>query len=263
MERTSSPARDWDESHSEADGARMRAGVRKNTRAVSPARRAAFNILQRVEDEGSYAAVLLAASSDEMRADDRALSYELVLGVLRRQLWLDTLIQHYARRPADSLDPPVRRALRLALYQLRFLSRIPASAVVNESVNLAYLSRVRSAAPFINGVLRRATREPEYDPVAGVEDTVRRLAIETSHPVWLIERWINDFGLDEAGAFARANNETPPVSFRVNPNQEQDEILEVLRSAGCLLVASKLAPGGWRIEGAGGALRGLAGEGKI
>src|SRR5437764_15321188 len=94
----------------------MKAEGGKGTRVVSPARRAAFNILRRVEEEGAYASVLLAAGDAEMRADDRALCYELVLGVLRWQLWLDALVAHYAGRSAASLDAPVRRALRLGLY---------------------------------------------------------------------------------------------------------------------------------------------------
>ena len=242
----------------------MKAEGGKGARTVSPARRAAFSILRRVEDEGAYAAVLLAASEDEMRAEDRALCYELVLGTLRWQLWLDSLIEHYAGRRAESLDAPVRRALRLGLYQLRRLSRIPASAIVNESVNLAYLSRLRSAASFINAVLRRAAREPDYDPAASVADAVERLAIETSHPAWLLKRWIKAFGMEEAGAFARANNEAPPVSFRLITRRGNEEgILDELRGAGGVLHPSRIVSEGWRIEGAGKALRALAHAGKI
>src|SRR5687768_2021219 len=95
-------------------------------RRVSASRRTAFEVLRRVEEEGAFASVLLASATEELRADDRALCYELVLGVLRRQLWLDKLIEHYAAgRPAERLDAPVRRALRLGLYQLRFLTRVP------------------------------------------------------------------------------------------------------------------------------------------
>src|SRR5947209_11494112 len=105
-------------------------------RGVSPARRAAFAILRRVEEEGAFAAPLLAGLAEELSAEDRALCHELTLGVLRRQLWLDRLIEHFAGRGGDKLDAPVRRALRLGLYQLRFLTRVPARAAVNEAVNL-------------------------------------------------------------------------------------------------------------------------------
>jgi 16S rRNA (cytosine967-C5)-methyltransferase len=240
-------------------------GVRRPDRTpISPARRAAFNILRRVEEESAYASVLLAADDEGMRAEDRALCYELVMGCLRWQLWLDSLIEHYAGRSAASLDAPVRRALRLGLYQLRFLTRIPASAVVNEAVNMAYSARVRSAAGFINAVLRRAAREPDFDPAALIEDPLARISVVTSHPVWLIERWAKAFGIDEAKAFAQANNEAPPVAFRLSGQTSgASETLEKLKSAGAILTPSRIAPDAWRIEGAGGTLRELARAGAV
>jgi len=239
---------------------------------VSPARLAAFHILRRVEEDGAFASVLLAAD-DGLRADDRALCYELVLGVLRRQLWLDCLIEHYARRDAKNLDAPVRRALRLGLYQLRFLARVPQSAAVNESVNLVKQARLTSAASFVNAILRRAAREPGYDPAATIIDPVKRLTVETSHPEYLIERWTQAFGWDQTRAFAHANNDIPPTAFRLTnatlyARQQQrevdgDDILEKLRAAGGKLQPSMLAPECWRIEGAGSALRELAHTGMI
>src|SRR6185503_8950564 len=118
-----------------------------------------------------------------LKPPDRALTHELVLGVLRWQLWLDKLIEHYSKRASESLDLPVRLALRLGLYQLRFLERIPPPAAVNESVNLVRSARVSSAAAFVNAVLRRAIRESDYDP-ASVEDSLEKLAVQTSHPAW-------------------------------------------------------------------------------
>ncbi|HEX8493730.1 MAG TPA: 16S rRNA (cytosine(967)-C(5))-methyltransferase RsmB [Pyrinomonadaceae bacterium] len=235
----------------------------KNPALVSPSRSAAFAILRRVEEEGAFASVLLAASDEEMRAEDRSLCYELVMGCLRWQLWLDSLIEHYASRSAPGLDAPVRRALRLGLYQLRFLTRIPASAVVNESVNLAYAARVRSAAPFINAVLRRAVREPDYNPATLIADPLARISIETSHPSWLIERWVNAFGLETAKAFARANNEAPPVAFRLTGGQPAKQVLEQLRTEGATLTPSRIAPEAWRIEGASAQLRQLLRQGGV
>ena len=210
----------------------------------------AFEVLRRVE-EGAFASVLLASATRDMHGEDRGLCYELVLGVLRWQLWLDRLAEHYAGRKAETLDEPVRRALRLGLYQLRFLTRIPAPAAVNEAVNLAYEARLRSAAAFINAVLRRATREPDYDPAAEIPDPIERVAVATSHPAWLIKRWVTAFGAGEAEAMARTNNHTPPVAFRVNElRAESRSVMEKLREAGMRAEASRLAPCGWRVEGA-------------
>lgn len=234
-------------------------------RKVSPARRAASEILRRVEDEGAFAAPLLANLPDTLSAEDRALCYELTLGVLRRQLWLDRALEHFSDRQAGKLDAPVRRALRLGLFQLRFLTRIPAHAAVNESVNAAHASGFRSAAPFINAVLRRATREPEFDPASLVEDPLEKIAVETSHPPWLIRRWAEAFGTEEAAAFARANNDTAPASFRVNTlDSTSDSVLASLRAAGVEVTPSKVAPDGLRVEsGSGAELRRFAGLGLV
>jgi 16S rRNA (cytosine967-C5)-methyltransferase len=219
---------------------------------VSPARRAAFEILRRVED-GAYSSVLLAAANDDLSAKDRALCHELVLGVLRRRLWLDRSLNYFADRPVEDLDLPVVLALRLGLYQLRFLSRIPPSAAVNESVNLIRAARLKSASSFVNAVLRRATREPDYDPAAIVTGAVEKLAIETSHPAWLIERWRSEFGLEEATALARANTETAPFAFRFTArallpaNRNRAQIIAELQTAGAELLESKIAPGAWRV----------------
>ena len=235
-------------------------------RAVSPARRVAFAVLTRVENEGAFASVLLAHATAELRPEDRALCYELVLGALRWQLWLDHLIAHYAGRAPDSLDAPVRRVLRLGLYQLRFLTRVPASAAVNESVNLAHAAGLRGAAGFVNAVLRHATREPDYDPAADIADETERLAVAASHPVWLVARWVRAFGREEAAALAHANNRPPPVAFRVNEwRAPADEVLARLAAAGGEVAPSEVAPGAWRVAaGTGGAaLRALAHEGLL
>ncbi|MGH9931364.1 MAG: 16S rRNA (cytosine(967)-C(5))-methyltransferase RsmB [Pyrinomonadaceae bacterium] len=231
--------------------------------SVSPARLTAFEILRRVA-AGAYASVLLASREGKLAPLDRALCHELVMGVLRRQLWLDRLIEHYANRKVAGLDESVRIVLRIGLYQLRFLSRVPASAAVNESVNLVHFARLRSAGSFVNAVLRRAVREPEVDPASNIHDPLERLSVATSHPSWLLERWSAAFGVEEAEAFARANNEPAPIAFRVvNSRAQEADVCGRLRAAGADLVPSKVAAGAWRITEASGLLGELAAAGKI
>jgi len=235
---------------------------------ISPARRAAFEILRRVNDEGAYSSTLLARADTELDTKDRALCHELVLGVLRRQIWLDLAIEHFASRKADSLDLPVVIALRLGLYQLRFLSRVPASAAINESVNLVKSARVKSAAPFVNAILRRATREPGYDPAANVTDPTERVSIETSHPRWLIERWIEQFGHEEAAAIARANNEPAPAAFRFTARAKRQNFgIEQISDSVAGLQPSSVTPDCWRVvdstRDGGVQLRRFAAEGLI
>ena len=218
---------------------------------VSPARRAAFEILRRVEQESAYSSALLAAFGDELNSKDRALTHELVLGVLRRRLWLDHTIEHFAGRSLAKLDLAVVLALRIGIYQLRFLSRIPPSAAVNESVNLVRAAKLKSAASFANGVLRQATREPEYNPAANVDDPIERLTIEASHPRWLIERWVTQLGFAEASALAHANNSPSPVAFRftAKPHSQNhsEDLLNELRSAGAEIQPSSIARNSWRV----------------
>ena len=234
---------------------------------VAPARRAAFEVLRRVEEEGAFAAPLLANLPGGLSAEDRGLAYELTLGVLRRQFWLDRALEHLSGREAGKLDAPVRRALRVGLFQLRFLARVPAHAAVNESVQLAHANGFRSAAPFVNAVLRRATREPDFDPAAGIEDPLEKIAVETSHPPWLVRRWAAAFGPEEAAAFAAANNDPAPASFRVNTFKADAEALPAeMRARDLAVEPSRVAPGGWRVaggEGAVAALRGLGREGRV
>ena len=230
---------------------------------VSPARLVAFHILQQVE-AGAFSSVLLAAEESKLQPTDRSLCHELVLGVLRRQLFLDKIVEHSSKRRIESLDSAVRIALRLGLYQLRFLARIPASAAVNESVSLVRAARLSSATAFVNAVLRRAIREAEYDPAAEVSDPLEKIAVRTSHPVWLIERWTKAFGSAEAEAFAQANNVVPPTAFRVVTTRANEaEVLAKLRQAGATIERSQVAEEAWRVSGATTVLRELSAAGQV
>ena len=233
------------------------------TKEITPARRAAFNILEQVES-GAFSSILLAAEEPRLQPPDRALCHELVLGVLRWQFRLDKIVEHCSKRRIESLDLPVRIALRLGLYQLGYLTRVPASAAVNESVSLVRAARLGSATAFVNAVLRRAIKEAEYDPASEVSDPLERIAINTSHPLWLIQRWAAAFGVEETEAFAKANNTVPPAAFRVVRNRANEaEVLEKLVSAGAKLEASNVAEGAWRVSGATSILRDLSLAGEV
>jgi 16S rRNA (cytosine967-C5)-methyltransferase len=184
--------------------------------------------------------------------------------VLRWQLQLDKIIEYYADRKVNSLDLGVLLALRLGLYQLRFLTRIPDSAAVNESVNLVGHARLRSAQGLVNAVLRRATRERDYDPAAGISDPIEEIAIQTSHPAWLIRRWASSFGVEETRLFAQANNQTPPTALRiVHSRANESDLLTKLRSAGAIVEPSPIAPGAWRVSDAQASLRHLVSIGEV
>ena len=184
---------------------------------VTPSRIAAFDVLWRVATEDAFASNLLASPRyDHLSREDHALAQEIVLGALRWQIQLDFFIERYARRKLDRLNPEVVVALRLGLYQLKFLSRVPPHAAINESVNLVKQRGKKSAAAFANAVLRAAQREEGFDFTRAIKNPLERLSVETAHPSWLLERWVNRFGEEEARAMALANNTAPRAAFRFN-----------------------------------------------
>jgi 16S rRNA (cytosine967-C5)-methyltransferase len=177
--------------------------------ALSPARTAAFDILRQVE-RGGYASDLLRAVPLDAR--DAGLASEIVFGVLRRRAQLDHLIERYSGR-SGKLDPEVRLALRMGVYQLRYLDRVPAHAAVSECVGLARRARKRSAAGFVNAVLRKVNRDP-------VEWPTRE--IELSCPEWLLARWERQFGADRAAGIARAALDAPETYVQAETGRTQD-----------------------------------------
>ncbi len=161
---------------------------------VSPARAAAFDILLRVERDNSYASELLhSATHAHLSTPDHALATELVMGVLRWRLRLDDEISGASSQPLSKLDLEILIALRLALYQFRWLNRVPQRAALHESVELVKRARKRSAAPFVNAVLRKLSAAAPQHVTASLEEgkhsTPDSLAHAFAHPVWLVERW--------------------------------------------------------------------------
>ena len=201
---------------------------------ISPARLAAFEILYRIETDRAYSSALLPLYEENLSHLDRGLCHELVLGVLRKQIYLDKVIDRLSK--AKKLDTAVRIAVRLGAYQLMFLARVPAYSSINESVNLVQKARKTSAKGLVNAVLRRISEA--VPPVEFVDD-VERISVETSHPRWLIEKWIDDFGRDEAERIAAANNDVPRIAFRVTRKGRGFTVPEVYERSefvdGCIL----------------------------
>ena len=189
---------------------------------VSPARATAFDILLRVERESSYASDLLHAHQN-LSPKDHALATELVMGVLRWRSRLDAEIATASSQPLSKLDLEILVALRLALYQFRLLDRIPQRAALHESVELVKRARKRSAATFVNAVLRKLSNaSPLCTPVPPVVST-SELATKYSHPLWLVERWAIEYGLPTTEQIAQHNQSTPTTSIRLRtPTAEGD-----------------------------------------
>jgi len=161
---------------------------------VSPARAAAFQILLRVERENSFAVELLHSSMlDQISPADRNLTTEIVMGVLRWRSALDEVIAYFSFTPFRKLDLEIVTALRMGAYQLMFLSRIPSHAAVNETVELVKQSKKTSAAGLANAVMRKILAQQKSGKRIRSQGT---LAQDFSHPDWLVERWVKQFGTE-------------------------------------------------------------------
>jgi len=206
--------------------------------AISPARAAAFDILLRVERESSYAAELLHSRTySSLTSVDHSLATELVMGVLRWRSVLDDQISKSSVQPLSKLDIEVLTALRLAAYQLGWLNRIPARAAINESVELVKRARKRSAAPFVNAVLRKLAASPGTTaPPAINGDSAETLAASSAHPMWLVERWAQAYGLEAAVQICRHDQSVPVTAIRLR----HPEAEERLRAEGIELAAGAL-----------------------
>jgi 16S rRNA (cytosine967-C5)-methyltransferase len=196
---------------------------------ISPARAAAFDILLRVDRESSYASELLHSSAYEnLSTPDHGLATELVMGVQRWRSRLDEEIARASAQPLAKLDLEILIALRLALYQFRGLSRVPQRAALHESVELVKRARKRSAAPFVNAVLRKLSQTeafPLCNSVSSVvSDSAQALATEQAHPRWLVERWCKQFGIAAAEQICRYDQSIPATTVRLRTPNAASEL---------------------------------------
>ncbi|MGH9572740.1 MAG: 16S rRNA (cytosine(967)-C(5))-methyltransferase RsmB [Candidatus Acidiferrales bacterium] len=221
--------------------------------AISIARRIAFDVLQRVESEDAYASDELHAALDaNIKATDAALATELTMGVLRRRGTLDFLLGRNLEKPVARLDLPVALSLRLGLYQLRFMRKVPMHAAVNESVELMKRARKASAASLVNAVLRKATHDankPAADFLPKEMPIVERLAILHSHPRWLVGRWLARLGEVDTVALLEANNCTPRLTCSLNDANAREAIFEQLRGAHLRVEEGRLLQNAFSVSG--------------
>jgi len=221
--------------------------------AISPARKIAYDVLERVEGEGAYASDLLHSTlGAKVKPADAALATELTLGVLRQRLLLDFLLDRHLERSVERLDLPVALALRIGAYQLRFLERIPASAAVNESVELVKKARKASAASLVNAVLRRIAAESK-SPVEKILPqefaAAERLAILHSHPAWLVGRWLARFGEARTTALLEADNRAPRLSCAPSDPDQRRQVIAALEQAGLHVEAGVLLRDAFAVSG--------------
>lgn len=165
---------------------------------------------------------------------DRRLLTELVYGTIRRQRTLDHLIDQFAKK--RSQPPDLRIILQLGLYQLRYLNQIPASAAVDTSVELARQNKLSGLTGVVNGLLRQYVRSRTVlgnaiDPIELPEGAIARLGILHSFPDWIVQVWIDQFGIEETEKLCEWMNQTPQIDLRINPLKTTLEAVEAAMQA--------------------------------
>ena len=216
--------------------------------AVSPARAVAFEILLRIDREESYAAELLhSARLAKLSSRDHGLATELVMGVLRWQSLLDRQLAAASSQKLERLDGEVLAALRLGVYQLQFLSRVPARAAIFESVELVKAARKRSAATFVNAVLRKiagAGAEDIFAKIGESHDSIT-LAQNAAHPPWLVARWIEHYGLEATRQICIQDQTVPGTAIHIHHDESDVDQVSQISQTDAELAATgvRLSPG--------------------
>jgi 16S rRNA (cytosine967-C5)-methyltransferase len=186
--------------------------------AVSPARRAAYEVLLRVFEQDAYADRAFRTAARELDDRERGFAQRLAYGAVQRVRTLDHAIDRLGKRPVRKLDPPVRAALRLGAYQLGYTDTAP-HAAANESVELVRRARLERAVPFTNAVMRRLA--------AGIRellDTLPEGALKESYPDWIYDTFVRDLGTDQAVLLMRAMNEPLETVVRGEPVGEPTDV---------------------------------------
>ena len=197
--------------------------------AVSPARRAAYEVLLRVFEDDAYADRAFATAAAALDPRDRGLAQRLAYGSVQRVRTIDHALETIGKRRVAKLDPPVRAALRLGAYQLGWVDSVPRHAAVNESVELVRGARLERAVPFANAVLRRLALELDELLASLPEGPLKQ-----SYPDWIWEVWRRELGDEEALALMRAQNEPLETVVRLVRGEIAGEPTDV--------------PGAWRVE---------------
>ena len=187
---------------------------------IAPARIAAFDALRAIDERPLDFGEAIARARQPLGHDrDRALLLEIAAGTLRMRGAVDYQIGVRCSRPIDKLDAAVLRVLRMSAFQLLYLSRLPAAAIIDDAVELTRRAGTSSAAGLVNAVLRKLARE--RGGLSWPDD----LAVTHSHPRWLVDRWVGRHGRDAAETWLQFNNRAPSLCLAVNRALVQADLI--------------------------------------
>lgn len=211
-------------------------------------RKTMLDILLRIEDGGfSHLLIDHEIKAKHIDPKDEGLLTEVVYGTIQRKLTLDFIIGHYVK-DGKKIKPWVKMLLRMSIYQMFYLDRVPDHAIIHEAVEIAKERGHRGIASLVNGVLRNVQRNGMPD-TGHIKDEAVRLSVETSHPEWLVRRWISQYGFETAKQMCEANLGKKPISVRVQPMKiSREQTLEELKQEGFEVSPSPLSDQGIIVE---------------
>ncbi len=182
---------------------------------MANARKTAVKVLLKIEKEGTYSnlAVAEALKNAELNSQDKALATALIYGVLDRKITLDFILSQFLKNPLNKTDTFTLNVLRTALYQIKYMDKIPPSAAVNEAVKIMKASKLSRNAGFVNGVLRSVLRTEVNLPEG---DSAKDLSIKYSCPLWIVESFLKDYGVEDTKAFLEDSLKPAPTVLRIN-----------------------------------------------
>ena len=244
-------------------------------------RQITFLTLRNLERQGQVVDVVFDQNINraELGAADRRLTTELVYGCIRRRRSLDALIDQLGKKKSSQQPPALRIILHIGLYQLCYLSQIPASAAVNTSVELARENGLSGLKGVVNGVLRQYLRllksqfpEPTKDhnfinPITILEtllnlpqNPIQRLGILYSFPDWIVQFWIDKLGFDETEKLCQWFNQSPRIDLRINPlKTNREEVQKLFQSQNIPMTSMSNIPQALRLNQSTGQIQHLPG----
>lgn len=183
---------------------------------------------------------------DRLSRKDRAFFNALVFGVLRQRGRLDYIISHFSKTPLKRINPTVLNILRIGLFQILFMDRVPVSAAVNTSVDMAKKTAPKWTVGFVNGLLRNAARHHDSVPFpSSVETPAEHIAADQSLPLWLAKRWLSRFGFKQTQKLATAINTPPPITIRCNTiKTRRPDLINILKNQVQSIHATRVSQNG-------------------
>jgi 16S rRNA (cytosine967-C5)-methyltransferase len=182
-------------------------------------------------------------NNSSLKSIDKAFITHLVYGVIKNRTRLDWIISNFSKTPIKRMSPWVLNILRLGVYQIVFLDKVPQSAAVNESVKLGKKYGHKKITGFINAILRNTTRASKEELQPTKKEKIDFLTIYYSHPRWMVEMWIKEFGLDFTISLLKKNNEIPPFTIRTNTLKiNRKELMELLQEEGMIVKEGHWCP---------------------